>query len=214
MSDADDISGLEIALAERARELCEEHLVNGRQARELLLAETWHRLQTEEESAVLAVKARAERAYQQQVQGAELDLRAGLDRLRWKLINAALAKLHARLSTLAEDKVRYLPLLRNYLRECAQQIERGELVAQLNVRDMRLLQNDWVQYAIEAAPGKHLTLSPDPLDSIGGVRVTSADREIRFDNTFEARMERLEEILQRVIAERLMPHQIGEVANG
>lgn len=213
MSDADDISGLETALAERARKLSEEHLINGRQARELMLAEARQRLQIEEERAVLAAKARAERIYQQRVQAAELDLRADLDRVRWELINSAFPKLVESLSALAADETRYLPLLRNYLRECAQAIERDELVAQFNARDLQRLQKGWAQYAAEAAPGKRLTLSPDPLNSIGGVLVISADRDIRFDNTFEGRMERLAETLQGAIAERLMP-QIGETANG
>ena len=178
MSDADDISGLESALAERARKLSEEHLINGRQARELMLAEARQRLQVEEE-----------------------------------LINATFPKLVESLSALAADETRYLPLLRNYLCECAQAIERDELVAQFNARDLQRLQQGWAQYAAESAPGKRLTLSPDPLNSIGGVLVISADRDIRFDNTFEGRMERLAETLQGVIAERLMP-QIGEAANG
>lgn len=213
MSDADDISGLENALAERARKLSEEHLVNGRQARELMLAEARQRLQIEEERAVLAAKVRAERVYQQRVQAAELDLRATLDRLRWELINAALPKLNERLSALVADEARYLPLLRNYMRESAQAIERDELVVQLNASDLQRLRQDWAQFAKEAAPGKHLTLSPEPLNTIGGVLIISTDHNIRCDNTFEGRMERLAETLQGVIAERLMP-QIGEVANG
>jgi V/A-type H+-transporting ATPase subunit E len=213
MSDTEEISGLETALAERARKLSEEHLVNGRQARELMLVETRQRLQLEEEREVLAARARAERVYQQRVQAAELDLRAGLDRSRWDLINAALPKLNQMLSALAADEARYLPLLRNYLSECAQAIERDELVAQLNQQDLQRLQKDWTRYAAEAAPGKTLTLSTDPLNCEGGVLVTSADGNIRFDNTFEGRMERMAGTLQGLIAERLTP-QIGETLNG
>jgi V/A-type H+/Na+-transporting ATPase subunit E len=211
MSDGNDISGLETALAERARKLADEHLVNGRQARELILTETRQRLHIEEEREELAAKARAERAYQQRVQAAELDLRAGLDRLRWELANAALTKLPPRLSALAEDEVRYLPLVRDYMRACAQAIERDELIVQLNARDLPRMEKDWTQYAIEAAPGKRLTLSPDPLNSIGGVLMVSADGDIRFDNTFEGRMERLAETLQGAIAEWLIP-QSGAAA--
>jgi len=213
MSDADDITGLKAALAERARKLSEEHLVNGRQTRELMLAEARQHLQIEEARAVFAATAHAERIYQQKVQAAELELRAGLDRLRWELINAALPKLNERLSALAADEARYLPLLRDYLREGSQAIERDELVAQFNARDLQRLQQDWTQYALEVAPGKRLTLSSDPLNCIGGVLIISEDRNIRCDNTFEGRMERLAETLQSVIAERLMP-QIGEAANG
>ena len=210
MSDADDVTGLELALAERARKLSEEHLLNGRQARDLILMETRQRLRLQEERETLAAKAEGERTYQQRVQAAELDLRARLDRLRWQLTNAALMKLRARLSALAEDEARYLPLMVKYLREGAQAIERDELVASVNARDRRLLQNDWPRRAEEAAPNKRLTLSPDSLNCIGGVMIASADGNIRFDNTFEGRMERLAESLQRSVAERLTP-RAGEV---
>lgn len=213
MSDTDEISGLEAALSERARKLAGEHLSSGHQARERILADNRQRLHLEKERAVLAAKALAERAYQQQVQAAELGLRAELDRLRQDLVDAALAELPARLSALAQDEARYLPLLLDYLREAAQAIERDELVAQFNARDLQRLQNDWERYAREAAPGKQLTLSQQPLDCMGGVLVTSADRSIRFDNTFEGRMERQDETLQGALAERLSA-QSGEIKNG
>lgn len=209
MSDGDTISGLENALTERARRLAEEHLANGRQAHQLLLTETRQRLRIQEEREELTAKARAERAYQESVQAAELDLHAGLDRLRWELTNTALAKLPFLLSALTEDEARYLPLLREYVRQCAQTIERDELVAQLNAHDLQRLQNDWMEFAAQAAPGKRLTLSLDPLNSIGGVLMMSADGNIRFDNTFEGRMERLAETLQGALAEWLIP-QSGE----
>ena len=213
MSEADDISGLEAALAGRAKKMAEEHIASGHQARERILADMQLRLHIEEEREVLAAKARAERAYQQRVQAAELDLRADLDRLRWELADAAHAKLHTRLAALAQDEARYLPLLLNYLREGAQTIERDELVAQVNARDLQRLQQDWDRYAAEAAPGKRLTLSPQALECIGGVLVSSADRNIRCDNTFEGRMERLDETLQGAITEWLMP-QTGAITYG
>ncbi len=213
MSDADDISGLEAALAARAQKMADEHIASGHAARERILADTRQRLRIEEEREVLAAKARAERAYQQKIQSAELDQHARLDHLRRELADAALAKLPARLAALAEDEASYLPLLRNYLRDGAQAIERNELVAQFNARDLQRVQRDWERYAKEAAPGKKLALSPQPLDSIGGVLLTSADGNIRCDNTFEGRMERLEETLQGAIAECLMP-QSGAMTHG
>jgi V/A-type H+-transporting ATPase subunit E len=213
MSEVDDVSGLEKALMERARKLSEEHLVNGRQARDLILLETRQRLRLEEERETAAAKAQGERVYQQRAQAVELELRARLDRLRWELANDVLAKLQARLSVLAEDEPKYLSIIVNYLHECAQAIERDELVVHCNARDLQLLQKDWARHAEEAAPNKRLTLSPDILKSIGGVMIVSADQNIRFDNTFEGRMERLADSLQGSIAERLTP-QLGEVANG
>jgi len=78
---------------------------------------------------------------------------------------------------------------------------------------LQRLQRDWTRLAEDAATNKRLTLSQDSVNSIGGVVVVSADQNIRFDNTFEGRIERLAESLQGSIAERLTP-QSGEVANG
>jgi len=205
MSETDDISGLEIALAERARKLAEEHLANGQLERERILAKTRQRLDIEKEREILAAKTHAEHAYRQRVQAAELDLRTALDRVRQELSDAALARLPAHLSAFADDDARYLPLLQHYLREAAQAIERDELVARFNARDLQRLRQGWAQYAHDAAPGKKLALSPEPLDCIGGVLVASRDGDIRFDDTFEGRMERLEEALRGAIAERLIP---------
>lgn len=214
MSETDDVAGLEAALAERAKKLAGEHIFNGHQARERILAETRQRLHIEEEREVLAAKVRAERAYQQRVQAAELELRAGLDRLRRELADAALAALPQRLDELAQDEARYLSLLQSYLREAAQSIERDELVARLNARDLQRLHENWTQYAEAAAPGKKLTLSPKPIACIGGVLVESSDGNIRFDNTFEGRMERLGEALHGAVAERLMPPLLDDRING
>lgn len=213
MSEADDVSGLETALMERARKLSDGHLVNGRQARDLILLEARQRLRLEEERDTIAAKAQAERVYQQRVQAVELDMRARLDRLRWRLANDVFAKLGARLSALADDDAKYLPVIVSYLRECAQAMERDELVVHCNARDVQRLKGEWAQIVEEAAPTKRLTLSQEPVNSIGGVVVVSADQNIRFDDTFEGRMERLAEFLQGSIAERLAP-QSGEVANG
>lgn len=204
MSDSDDISGLEHALTERAQKLAEVELDSGKRTRERILADTQQRLQLEKEREVHAAREKAERAYQQQVQAAELGLRAELDRLRQSLVDNALTKLPDSLRALSEDESRYLPLLQQFLREAAQAIERDELVAQFNARDLLRMQSQWDQIAQQAAPGKQLHLSPDTLDSMGGVLVTSADRAIRFDNTFEGRLERLDETLQGSMAERLM----------
>lgn len=205
MSDGPQIGGLESALLARAQKLAAEYLASGQQARQRILADSNQRLRIEEEREVLAAKAHAERVYQQHVQAAELELRAELDRVRWKLVDEVLAGLPARLAGLAADEIRYLPLLLSWLREGAQAIERDHLLVQANARDLALLQRDWAKYAQEAAPGKKLELSAQPLDCIGGVLVVSSDGNIRYDNTFEGRMDKLGNTLQGAIADHLVP---------
>ncbi len=205
MSETDEIGGLEFALADRANKLADEYVANGRQEYERLLAEAAQRLRADEERATLAARAQAERAYQQQVQAAELQLRAELDRLRLELVNTVLGHLPARLEQLAADEQRYLPLMRTWLREGASAIERDELTVEANARDLQRLKKDWDAIIKEVAPAKRLTLSEQPIPCNGGVLITSADRNIRVDYTFEGRQVHLGEQLQNVIAERLMP---------
>jgi V/A-type H+-transporting ATPase subunit E len=205
MSETDEIGGLETALVDRANKLADEYIANGRQEHERLLAEASQRLHADEERATAAAKAQGERTYQQQAQAAELQLRAELDRLRLELVNTVLSHLPARLEQLAADEQRYLPLLRAWLREGASAIERDELTVEVNARDLQRLKTDWGRIAQEVAPAKHLTLADQPIACSGGVLITSADRNIRVDHTFEGRQVRLDEQLQHVIAERLMP---------
>jgi V/A-type H+-transporting ATPase subunit E len=203
MSDSDRISGLESALVERANKLAREYLANGRREHDRLLADAETRMRLEEERESGAAKAQAERAYRQQVQAAELQLRAELDRQHLALVNEVLAHLPARWQELVSDEQRYLPLLRAWLREGAAAIERSELIVQANEQDLQRLRKEWSRIADEAAPGKHLTLSNEPIACRGGVLITSADGNIRVDHTFEGRRERVDELLQNAVAERL-----------
>ncbi len=205
MSETDEISGLETALVDRANKLAEEYLAHGRQEHDRLLEDAAQRLHAEEEHATAAAKAQAERTYQQAVQSAELELRAELDRLRLELVNAVLGHLPARLQQLAEDEQRYLPLLRAWLREGAAAIERDELTVEVNARDLQRLKENWDSIAKESAPGKRMTLADAPISCTGGVLITSVDRNIRIDNTFEGRRGRMGEEMHNVIAERLAP---------
>jgi V/A-type H+/Na+-transporting ATPase subunit E len=198
-------AGLESALLAHAQKLAEEYLADARKVQQQIMEDSNKQLRAEEEREVLSAKARAERLYQQRVQAADLDLRGELERVRWSLVKAVLDALPARLTELAQDPSRYLPLLTGWLREGAQAIERDRLIVRVNHRDLPLLGRNWPAVSREGAGGKAMQLSEEPLDSLGGVLVGSADGEIRFDNTFEGRMERLDEALQRAVGLLLIP---------
>lgn len=207
----DQTAGLESALLAHARKLAEEYLADAEKIQHQIIEDSNERLRADEEREVLSAKARAERLYQQRVQAAELELRGELERVRWSLVKAVLDALPARLAELAQDESRYLPLLRQWLREGMQAIERDRLIVRANRRDLPLLRREWPRLSAEDTAGKTVQLSEDPLDSLGGVLVSSADDEIRLDNTFEGRMERLDEALQRAVARLLIP---AEQASG
>ncbi|MGC8519220.1 MAG: V-type ATP synthase subunit E [Steroidobacteraceae bacterium] len=202
---SDQAAGLESALLAHAQRLAEEYLADATKVQEQIAEDSNKQLRTEEERAVLTAKARAERIYQQRVQAAELQLRGELERARWSLIETVLDELPARLAEFARDESRYLPLLEQWLRAGAQAIERGELIVRANSRDLPLLSREWPRLGRESAAGKAMQLSAEPIESSGGVLLASADDKIRFDNTFEGRMERLNESMQRAVSLALIP---------
>jgi V/A-type H+-transporting ATPase subunit E len=202
---SDQVADLESALLTHARKLAEEYLADARKAQQQIIEDSNQRLRAEEDRETLSATVRAERLYGQRVQAAELDLGGELEQVRWNLVKAVLDALPARLTELAQDESRYLPLLRQWLREGAQAIERDRLIVRVNQRDLPLLSREWSRLAPEDTAGKAVQLSEEAIESLGGVLVGSVDGQIRLDNTFEGRMERLGEELQRAVAQLLVP---------
>jgi V/A-type H+-transporting ATPase subunit E len=61
-----------------------------------------------------------------------------------------------------------------------------------------------VAAAIRRLGGKaKISLSEEPIATIGGIILTSPDGSVRFDNTFEARLERMRPDLRKGVAEIL-----------
>lgn len=203
MSEAGSVQALEEALLSRAQALAGEYLAHGREARELILEETNASLRRREEQETLLAKSLGERIYRQRVQAGELTLCAELDQLRWTWVQSTLEKAQAYLSRLAEDENGYLPILARLLKQAAGAIERDELVARVSSSDIERLRGRWESWSSPLVPDKHIVLSSEPVDCTGGILLQSHDQRIRVDNTFEGRMERLQDELQRVILERL-----------
>lgn len=195
--------GLEEALMERAQKLADEYIARAEQTRAHMIKEANERLHIREQREVLAAQADAERLYRRKVQANELKLQGRLDRMRWSLIQSVFRGLPEQLDNITRDESRYLPLLSELLRNAADSIESDKLVAELNAKDRERLQDEWESFASKAAPGKEIKLSSEHCGCRGGVRVHSEDNRIRVDNTFEGRIERLTELLQQSITERL-----------
>lgn len=51
--------------------------------------------------------------------------------------------------------------------------------------------------------GARLTMDPEAIQAIGGVTLAIQDGSIRFENTFEARLERMKQVLRKEIASTL-----------
>ncbi|MCR4347114.1 MAG: V-type ATP synthase subunit E family protein [Sulfuricaulis sp.] len=210
------INELEAALIARAKALADEHLANAGRARDQVLADANERQHLREEREILAAKATAERTFRQRQQAAEIKQQEEIDRLRWNLVQNVMSRLTAELERLGNDEKNYLPLLRKLLAQSAGVFEEKDLVAELNARDHARLSGDWESFCRDAGVKQRITLAPDPVVSLGGVRVRNASDTIRVDNSFEGRQERLQEALHQVVMERLFASTapIGAIIGG
>ncbi len=214
MSPEDQVAALEKAILERAQSLADEHLKHASQARERILEDSAERMRLLEEKEILVAKAKAEREYRRRVQASEIRLQSELDRLRWGLVQSVLDNLKGRLGEISADEAQYLPVLKRLLREAAASIEREELVAWVSDTDHRRLSEKWDE--ITNGADKKIALSAEVCPCSGGVLLKSKDDRISVDNTFEGRLERMEDELHRMILERLFPsaQQMGTLFNG
>ncbi len=203
------VEELESAILERAERLAGEYRERAERSRERILREAAEQLRLREEREVLVAKAMAERNYRRKVQASELKLRAHMDHLRWNLVRGVEQRMEERVQDFAKNQDEYDKALQGYLAQAARLIEQDRLVAELNARDHRRLQANWDAFVTEVGTDKQIELAAEPIDSLGGVRVSSPDGRIRLDNTFEGRRDRLRPMLHQVIVERLFPATTG-----
>ncbi|QYZ64773.1 MAG: ATP synthase subunit E [Gammaproteobacteria bacterium (ex Lamellibrachia satsuma)] len=189
----------------RAESMADECHDRARVGRDVILRDASERLQLREEKETLLAKAMADRTYRRKVQADELKLHSRMDHLRWNLVQTVIERLPVRMTELTQDKNRYFTLLQAYLSRGAKMIEADTLVVELNANDQRRLQNNWDEFAGAAVPGKQLLLAEEPIQTIGGLCLRTQDNRIRLDQTFEGRLERLEDRLYQAIVERLLP---------
>jgi len=201
----DQVNDLESAILARANRLAEEYRERAKRSRDNILREAHERLHLREQREVLVAQARAERAYRRRVQASEIRLRKEMDYLRWSLVEGVREQLVDRIRAFVADEARYLPVLKSFIGAAAAIIESDRLVAEMNAEDIRRLQTGWEAFVADVAGGKTIELSASPLETLGGVLVRTGDNRIRFDNTFEGRMEQLGTRLHQVIIERLFP---------
>jgi V/A-type H+-transporting ATPase subunit E len=97
---------------------------------------------------------------------------------------------------------RYKTSIRRLLEEGVEIVSSKDLVVLCNKRDFRILKVVVEEVAKER--GLNIKVAEEPIESIGGVQVRSSDGNIFYDNTIEARMERLKPLLKKEIASLFM----------
>ncbi|MEM4297641.1 MAG: V-type ATP synthase subunit E family protein [Nitrososphaerota archaeon] len=96
----------------------------------------------------------------------------------------------------------FAPVLKRLLTEAVETLGDADVVAESNEAGLRMLR-DLVRDVGDARRVK-IQLSDKPIETIAGVRVRTADGFKIYDNTVEARLERLRPYLRKEIASLLM----------
>ena len=87
----------------------------------------------------------------------------------------------------------YVNLIKSLLDESTRILGTSEVIVFTNSKD-----RDVVQSALSGYPGSEL--SPDTIECIGGVIIKSKDGAMTFDNTLDAKIERLKPLIRKEIA--------------
>jgi V/A-type H+-transporting ATPase subunit E len=203
MESESQVDQLEQVLLSQAQSLAQEELRNAVVACSRIRSEAAARLRLLEERETLAAKSDAERLVRRRIQADETRLSGELDRLRWTLSETILSRVKDALSALTQDPEHYLPVLSGFLAEAARELPLGPLVAEVNGTDLDRLRPVWPKWYRQAAPDRQVELAAHGLPSVGGMRIRTADNRVRLDQTFEARLTRLEEDLARSAMEQL-----------
>lgn len=87
----------------------------------------------------------------------------------------------------------YANLIKSLLDESIQILGTADVIVSTNSKD-----RDVVQSALSGFPGSEL--SPDAIECIGGLVIKSKDGAMTFDNTLDARIERLKPLIRKDIA--------------
>ena len=89
----------------------------------------------------------------------------------------------------------YSNLIMALIKEATQILGTSEISISTNAKD-----RDVVQSVLSQFPGSEL--SSDTIDCLGGIKVKSKDGTMTFDNTLDARIERLKPLIRKEIASK------------
>jgi V/A-type H+/Na+-transporting ATPase subunit E len=133
----------------------------------------------------------AESVKRQIIGAAELDVRNAQLRALEKAVNEAFELATKDIS----DSESYPEAIGRLIEEGLEIIDRGAKV-QCSSKDKKV-----VAAAIRKLDGSiKVSFEDEPIDTVGGVVLTTADGTVRFDNTIEARLERMKPMLRKEVA--------------
>jgi V/A-type H+/Na+-transporting ATPase subunit E len=96
----------------------------------------------------------------------------------------------------------YRLLMRKILKDSVTMIDSEQVIVECNKNDIELVEKA-ISDSFKDNDKLKIKMSDHPLNAIGGIRLTSADGSMTFDNTLDSRIERLKPLIRKSIAQML-----------
>jgi V/A-type H+/Na+-transporting ATPase subunit E len=96
----------------------------------------------------------------------------------------------------------YRLLMRKILKDSVTMIDSDQVIVECNKNDIELVEKA-ISDSFKDNNKLKIKMSDHPLNAIGGIRLTSADGSMTFDNTLDSRIERLKPLIRKSIAQML-----------
>jgi V/A-type H+/Na+-transporting ATPase subunit E len=97
----------------------------------------------------------------------------------------------------------YRLLMRKILKDSVTMIDSDQVIVECNKNDIELVEKAISDSFNDNNNKIKINMSDHPLNAIGGIKVTSADGSMTFDNTLDSRIERLKPLIRKNIAQML-----------
>jgi len=148
-----------------------------------------------------AAKKQAENLKRQIIGSSRLSTRNKQLLLLETAVNDAFEKAMSKLLTLKQDE-KYRNLIYKMLEDSISAINSDEIIVECNKTDYKLVKKAIEELKAKGARVK-ITLSENPIEAIGGIRASSKDRSMTYDNTLDSRIERLKPLIRKNIVQIL-----------
>jgi V/A-type H+-transporting ATPase subunit E len=96
----------------------------------------------------------------------------------------------------------YRLLMRKILKDSVTMIDSDQVIVECNKNDIELVEKA-ISDSFKDNNKIKIKMSDHPLNALGGIRLTSADGSMSFDNTLDSRIERLKPLIRKSIAQML-----------
>lgn len=159
-----------------------------------MLANSQVSLEQEYDKILAEGKKEAEKLEKQIVGNADLDSR----NKQLLLVEESIEKVFEKAIKKLQDADRnneYSKLISTLLQESIDAIGTSDIIVQTNSKDKSVVQSSLSKFS-------GATLSSDLIDCLGGIKVQSKDGTMKFDNTLDARLDRLKPLIRKDIASK------------